>query len=60
VTVDFNLSPVGAKLRVLYNSEWPPSALRSLRRSETVVVQGVQGRAAIAVELAPAGMMILA
>ncbi|MGQ9888928.1 MAG: alpha-amylase family glycosyl hydrolase [Aggregatilineales bacterium] len=60
VTVDFNLSPVGANLRVLYNSEWPPSALRSLRRSETVVVQSVQGRAAVAVELAPAGMMILA
>lgn len=60
VTVDFNLSPVGTKLRVLYNSKWPPSALRSLRRSETVVVQSVQGRAAVAVELAPAGMMILA
>jgi hypothetical protein len=60
VTVDGVLNPPGKLLRVFYRGDWPDRDLRTPPTNECLTVEAVQGRAAVRVELPPAGMMILA
>ena len=59
VTVDSQLHPAGSKLSVLYRSDWTDAQLAAPPTSETVVVRVTAGRAAVRIDLPPAGMVIL-
>jgi glycosidase len=60
VLVDYVLSPPTSALSVLYRSDWSDAQLKSPPRDEKLVVEHVNGSAAVKVDLPPAGMMILA
>lgn len=60
ITVDDTISPPGDHLLVLYASNWSDDQLRHPPHDEAVEVQEVLGRAAVRVDLPPAGMVILA
>ncbi len=65
VTVDAGLHPVGTQVAVLYRSDWSDADLRNAAQGnppqgQTVQVGEAGGRAAVRVDLPPAGMAILA
>ena len=60
VTVDRQLHAPGSRFFVLYRSDWTDAQLRALPTDETVDVIDDGGRSAIHIDLAPAGMMVLA
>ncbi len=63
VTVDFGLHSPGSQLQVLYRSDWNDAELRQAAAGnppvEFMEVRDVQGRAAVRVDLPPAGMVVL-
>lgn len=63
VTVDFSLHPPGSQLRVLYRGDWSDADLRQAAEGspplDVAEVQEVQWRAAVRVDLPPAGMVVL-
>ena len=59
VTVDRSSHPIGAAMTMLYRSDWSDDQLRCPPQSETLLVQEHQGRAAVKIDLPPAGMVIL-
>lgn len=60
VTVDASLHPPGTAMTVLYDGSWSEAELREPPLHRTVPVQHGDGRATVRVDLAPAGMAILA
>jgi glycosidase len=60
VTVDASLHPAGSTMTVLYHGAWSDAELRDPPRNQTVPVQHHNGRASVRIDLAPAGMAILA
>lgn len=60
VTVDARLHPVGTEMTYLYRSDWSDSELCQPPQGQSVPVQNISGRAAVRVDLPPAGMAILA
>jgi hypothetical protein len=61
VTIDATLHPEGAKLRVLYRSDWNDEQLARMESSEALeVTHHPDGRATFRVDLPPAGMAIYA
>ncbi len=60
ITVDRSLHPPGSTMIVLYRSDWSDARLRRPPRNQTVPVTDLNGRAAIRLDLPPAGMAILA
>ncbi len=59
VTVDRSLHPPGSTMTLLYRSDWNDEQLRHPPQTETLLVQDYQRRAAVRVDLPPAGMVIL-
>jgi glycosidase len=67
VTVDHSLHPSGSTMTILYRSDWSDDQLASQHakgerhppRTETLIVQECQGRAAVRIDLPPSGMVIL-
>jgi glycosidase len=59
VTVDASMHPSGSTMTILYNGAWNGNDLRHPPQEETVPVQESNGRAAVRVDLPPAGMVIL-
>jgi hypothetical protein len=60
VTVDRSLHPAGSTMRVLYNGSWSDAELRQTPQDQTVQIEDRSGRAVVRIDLAPAGMVILA
>lgn len=60
INVDLTLNPPGSRMQVLYRGDWSDDALRQPPDDETLQVEWIQGRAAVFVDLPPAGMAILA
>ena len=60
VTVDASLHPAGGAMTFLYRSDWSDDLLRRPPQDERLVVTHVDGRAAVRIDLPPAGMAILA
>jgi glycosidase len=60
VTVDGAIQRVGQSITVLYDSNWSDAQLRNPPQDQTVMVQEVQGRATVRIDLPACGMMILA
>ncbi|MFH1923829.1 MAG: alpha-amylase family glycosyl hydrolase [Planctomycetota bacterium] len=61
VTVDASLHAEGSKMRYLYRGDWSPAELASPPTNQTALVQRMpDGRAAVRVELPPAGFAVLA
>ena len=59
VNIDRSLHPIGSTLTVRYRSDWSDEQLRQSPETETITVQGYQGRTAVRIDLPPSGMMIL-
>jgi hypothetical protein len=59
VSLDPQFHPPGSRLTVLYRGDWSPAQLAQPPRDEVITVQTVQGRAAVRLDLPPAGMVIL-
>lgn len=59
ITVDANLHPPGAAMRVLYDSRWSDEELRHPSGDQVVTVGQQDGRAAVLLELPPSAMVIL-
>jgi len=60
ITLDWNLHPSGSPITYLYRSDWTDDQLHNATTTQPSVVEHVQGRAAVWVDLPPAGMAILA
>jgi len=61
VTVDVSLHPEGSTMRYLYRGDWSPAELSTPPTDQTVPVKRMpDGRAAVRVDLPPAGFAILA
>lgn len=60
ITLDWVLHPPGSPITYLYRSDWTDDQLHNATTTQPSVVEHVQGRAAVWVDLPPAGMAILA
>ncbi len=60
INVDWGLHPPGKTLTYFYRSDWTDEQLRAAATTQDVTVEHVLGRAAVRVDLPPAGMAILA
>jgi glycosidase len=60
ITVDATLHPDGSRMTLLYSSDWSDAQLRHPPQDWTVTVHHRDERAAVRVDLPPAGMAILA
>lgn len=61
VTVDVSLHPEGSQMRYLYRGDWSPAQLATPPTNQTVPVKRMpDGRAAVRINLPPAGFAILA
>lgn len=60
VTVDATLQPPGSQMTVLYSNAWSPDELACPPASQAIVVQSLDGRAYVRMDLPASGMMILA
>jgi glycosidase len=65
VTVDANLHPPGSTMRVIYRGEWSAGELNLVGTDQQIHVENlpvsdIAGRAAVRIDLPPAGMAIMA
>jgi hypothetical protein len=59
VTVHAGIHPHGSRMTFLYRSDWTDAELRNPPQKQTLSVKHVNGRAAVHIDLPPAGMVIL-